>query len=45
MPRMPAFSSEIFSVSASRSFGVMNRHRMLSCALSSVSAWSITWRL
>ena len=38
---MPIFLSETFSHSASSSFGVVNRHLMLSCARSSVSAWSI----
>ncbi|MNC93231.1 hypothetical protein D3C83_98130 [compost metagenome] len=42
MPRIPAFLSEIFSASASSSLGVMNMQRMLSCALSRVSAWSMT---
>ena len=42
---MPSFFSETFSQSASSSFGVVNRHLMLSCARSSVSAWSMTWRL
>ena len=32
MPVMPAFFSEIFSASASSSFGVVNMQRMLSCA-------------
>ena len=37
--------SDTFSHSASSSFGVVNRHWMPGCARSSVSAWSMTWRL
>ena len=36
-PLIPSVFSETFSHSASSSFGVVNRHWMLSCAFSSVS--------